>query len=710
MSSLRSEPRVVRFGVFEVDISAGELRKQGRLIKLQEQPLQVLELLLSRPGEVVTREEMQQALWPADTFVEFDQGLNTAIKKIRTALGDSAENPRFIETIPRKGYRFIAPVQGYAAPSVVALRTGRRRFWPTATVSAIVVIGGCVLWLHVNQRREPAPAPVPLTSYPGSEVLPSFSPDGNQVAFAWNTAENPPIHSNFDIYLKLIDGSEAVRLTHDPADDLSPAWSPDGRYIAFLRTLSADRMGVFLIPAIGGRERKLAEVDLNLEESVAFPGLSWFPDGKWLAVMDKASPGEPTALFLLSADSGDKRRLTSPPLGIPGDETPSVSRDGRAVVFTRSTSKNIGDLFVLQLSEDLTPKDEPDRLTFDNRYSAYPAWTPDGREIVFTSGRPHTPGLWSIQLSRPGSRVTKPERLAFTGEGVMQPAISRQGRLAYTQFTVDVDIWKLDLNGGHPTNGSPVDLISSTRIDHDAQYSPDGSRIVFSSNRSGSFELWVCNSDGSNPVQLTSFTSPYYMSSPMWSPDGGLIYFHYHPDGKPSVYMIGSGGGRPKRLGLEGPDAWSRDGKWIYFTSNRSGRDQIWKMTPSGGDAVQVTKNGGSGEVESPDRHYLYYLKTGTDGKTGLWRLPLGGGDETQVLESILNSNFAVTDRGIYFIPDSKPFSVRFLSFDSGEVVRITDLKHEPGYGFSVSPDGRSLLYAGYEAIRSDLMLVEKFR
>jgi dipeptidyl aminopeptidase/acylaminoacyl peptidase len=123
----------------------------------------------------------------------------------------------------------------------------------------------------------------PTHKLSGSEILPSFSPDGNQVAFAWNTSENPPIHSNFDIYLKLIDGSEAVRLTHDPADDLSPAWSPDGRYIAFLRTLSADRMGVFLIPAIGGRERKLADVDL-LDESFSFPAFPGFPMASgWLS-------------------------------------------------------------------------------------------------------------------------------------------------------------------------------------------------------------------------------------------------------------------------------------------------------------------------------------------------------------------------------------------------------------------------------------------
>src|SRR5712691_10975413 len=103
---------ILRFGVFEVDVCAGELRKQGVRIKLQEQPFHVLTVLLPRPGEVVTREELRSENWPADTFVDFDNSLNTAINKLREALGDSADNPRFIETLPRRGYRFIAPVAG----------------------------------------------------------------------------------------------------------------------------------------------------------------------------------------------------------------------------------------------------------------------------------------------------------------------------------------------------------------------------------------------------------------------------------------------------------------------------------------------------------------------------------------------------------------------------------------------------------------------
>jgi Tol biopolymer transport system component len=148
----------------------------------------------------------------------------------------------------------------------------------------------------------------------------------------------------------------------------------------------------------------------------------------------------------------------------------------------------------------------------------------------------------------------------------------------------------------------------------------------------------------------------------------------------------------------------------MYFSSNRGGEPQIWKMPAQGGDAVQMTRKGGSGAMESPDGRYLYYLKTGAGKKDSLWRLRLEGGDEAQVLESVLNNQYAASDRGIYFIPDSKPFSVRFLNFDTGEVTIIANIPREPVWGLSVSPDGRSLLYSEFEATRSDLMLVENFR
>jgi len=256
MSSQLNAPRVIRFGLFELDLSAGELRKENRKIKLQEQPSQVLALLVGRSGELVTREELQQALWPRDTFVEFDQGLNTAINKIRLALGDSADNPRFIETLPRKGYRFIAPVDRapgeasttQAQPSTVegnrvsplAVGPVKRRWnevlaWVLVGVLSVAVVALAGVYFRVFRPASQATLKtVPLTSYPGHQMDPAFSPDAKQVAFAWDGEQGGNLH----IYVKLVDAGEPLRLTSSPAREHSPAWAPDGRYIAFCRDFS----------------------------------------------------------------------------------------------------------------------------------------------------------------------------------------------------------------------------------------------------------------------------------------------------------------------------------------------------------------------------------------------------------------------------------------------------------------------------------------
>jgi DNA-binding winged helix-turn-helix (wHTH) protein len=149
-------PNAIRFGLFEVDLSAGELRKRGRKIPLQDQPFQVLALLLSRPGELVSREEFQRALWPGDTFVEFDEGLNKAIQKLRQALDDSSDNPRFIETLPRKGYRFIAPVDGNAVSPPAEGPVKRRSTEVLAWVSFAVVSAALVVLGVMHFRQQPA--------------------------------------------------------------------------------------------------------------------------------------------------------------------------------------------------------------------------------------------------------------------------------------------------------------------------------------------------------------------------------------------------------------------------------------------------------------------------------------------------------------------------------------------------------------------------
>ena len=261
-----------------------------------------------------------------------------------------------------------------------------------------------------------------------------------------------------------------------------PAFSPDGRSIGFFR-LSKERSVFIVIPSIGGPERIVAEV----------PGrgysLAWLPDGKWVVT---------AGLAMMSIESGETRRLTSPRTKLSRDFSPAVSPDGHTIAFSRSTSVFVSDIYLLDLDEDLKPKGEPRRLTFLKRNSYSPAWTPNGREIIFTSyGR----SLWRVAVSGQG----KPERLPFTGEEAFSPAISRSGnRLAYQRYVHDTNIWRLPLSGSGVAAGAPARFIASTRTDWTPQYSPDGQHIAFASSRTGADAIWVSDAEGSKAVELFS--------------------------------------------------------------------------------------------------------------------------------------------------------------------------------------------------------------
>ena len=709
--------RTVRFGVFEADLTAGELRKRGRKVALQDQPFHILALLLRHPGEIVSREDLKQALWPADTFVEFEHSVNTAIKKLRQALGDSADHPRFIETLPRKGYRFIAPVEelaptGATAVAVLILAAVRRRGWWLAGAGIVVATAACATWLLNRPGRSTAtvPAPISLTAYPGAEVSPSFSPEGDRVAFSWNG----PKQDNYDIYVKPIGAEEPVRLTKDPAADVSPAWSPDGRSIAFQRRLSGEKCGVFLIPAVGGSERKLMEVSWG-GRGAAWCGegrMAWHPNGRWLVVSDRNTTQEPFALLLVSVESGEKRKLTSPRENLRGDFSPAVSPDGRAIVFTRVVLGNSSDLHLVELSEDLRPAGEPRRITFWQRCTDEAAWWPDGNSILFASGASaSSKALWRMAIRGPARRLEEPERLPFSGESYyLMPAVSRQGRVAYMQTATVAHIGRLDLGSGRRADNLPV---KSSRLDYVPQYSPDGKRIVFASARSGSNEIWVCEADGSNAVKLTAFGGPY-VADPAWSPDGRRIAFDARPGGISEIYIIGADGGKPERLrgtqSGDGVPSWSRDGKWIYFRSERSGKNQVWKVPADGGDAAQITKQGGGYAVESRDGKFVYYLRSFAEDTAELWRVPVEGGEETRIIESVCNQFFAMAERGIYFFSSWSNPSVLCFNFATRKVETVAKVEGEVAWGMSVSPNSQWLLYTVFGKEQSELMMVEKFR
>jgi Tol biopolymer transport system component len=285
--------------------------------------------------------------------------------------------------------------------------------------------------------------------------------------------------------------------------------------------------------------------------------------------------------------------------------------------------------------------------------------------------------------------------------------------LAYTRANVDTNIWRMEISGRRAV-GPPSKLIASTRIDSEPQYSPDGSRIAFSSDRSGRDEIFVCDGDGGNPQQLTSLVTGN-AGVPHWSPDGHRIVFDSNATGQVEIYTINAGGGKPERISEGNGPSWSGDGGWIYFASERTGQSQVWKLPVNGGPPVQLTKKGGSRPVESPDHQTVYYLN---EGETSVWRIPVGGGEETFVLKPVLWHAFAVVDNGIYYIapsPNSRQSALlQFYSLANGKTSTLATVRtqafHAGDSGLAVSPGEKWILYTQLDQVNSDLMVIENFQ
>jgi serine/threonine protein kinase len=582
-----------------------------------------------------------------------------------------------------------------------------------------------VLWFTRSTHKAPESTltAVPFVTYPGSPGIPAFSPDGNQVAFDWEGEKK----DNQDIYVKLIGtAGPPLRLTSNPAGSYSPSWSPDGRFIAFLRDLSPENSAVLLISALGGPERKVAEIaGPPAFSDLPSPRVAWFPDGKWLAVIDRDFPTAPYALSLLSVETGEKRKMTSPPAQATGDSAPAFSPDGHTMVFSRRLDFGVGDLYRLDLSgspEGPKPMGEAKRVTFENRGATSPAWTSDGREIVFAEAG----SIWRTDTPSKEA-ATKPRQLASLGGNVFGLAVSSHGQsLAYGHRIFHSSIWRTaaPFSDGSPSNDlgnsrkalGPTSFISSTRDDSAPQYSHDGKRIAFMSDRSGFPEIWSCDSDGANPQQLTSFGGPE-VTTPRWSPDGTRIAFDSNTGGQYDIWVVDANGGMPHRMtndpANDGNPSWSRDGRWIYFDSARTGQQQLWKVPANGGDPVQVTFDGGFAPVESPDGRFLYYLKGLID--SDIWRISIDSGQATKVLEGVSEyRNLAVLESGLVFVPSRNISSLQFLSFASGKIAPLANFDRPIAQGslggLGISPDRRWILYTRFEQTGNELMLVEGFR
>jgi eukaryotic-like serine/threonine-protein kinase len=614
------------------------------------------------------------------------------------------------------GVRIVATTGQARVDESFRGRATRHRWWAAAALAAcgLAAVAYAVVGRHSPEPREPGRgAPLQanrLTAYEGTEMAPSLSPDGSQVAFSWNG----PTRDNRDIYIKLVGPGEAIQVTTNGARDDAPAWSPDGREVAFLRWAPHGNTttDVMVVPALGhAAERRIGTITTR---GAILPRLSWTPDGRWIASADD-TPAGGRGIWLLSRDGRERRRLTTtPPDARSGDAKPVLSSDGRHMAFIRPEGVGANAIHILALSPAFEPIGSPVRVTTELAVLVLDlAWSGDDAALVFSSGtlfgqsRLHRLSLRSDRLAPSGPTSVLP-----FGEQAMSLSLSRRGRLVYEAHFRDTRLERMNVAA---RASSPIAAVvaPSTYDEATPAYSRDGSRIAFTSTRTGNMELWVSNADGTNPRQVTSIGGPL-CSNPQWSPiDDDRILFNANRHGRSAVYVLDLGTLTTQQLTTQpheyGEARWSRDGKWVYAASASTGRVEVWRMPSDGGAAVQLTRNGGTAASEAGDG-FLYYAKEQSS-PTSIWRMPVAGGPETLVVEGLSQSiNFAVGSRGLFFVSRGQSMydtAVEYLEFGSMTRTRLAGLGGRLWYGVALSPDEQWFMYSVVQNEDSNLMVMD---
>jgi Tol biopolymer transport system component/DNA-binding winged helix-turn-helix (wHTH) protein len=721
-----------------------------RTIHLEPKVMRVLVQLATSPGHVLSKERLIETVWP-DTFVS-DDALTRCISVLRREMRDDSHSPRYIQTIPKGGYRLVAevrrfdheapegtnlsnPVQATAVqatadeaptaaptqdlrPTALPVSTAGlassaqaspgvhpktpRSLWPVVAILVLAVAAtiGYLTWRARSRPTLLAFRVIPLTSYSGQQAQASFSPGGTSVVFVWERTED----GSRNLFIKQIGSETLLRLTHSPESDYSPVWSPDGTRIAYWAD-TGKGLGLYSISSLGGQPQKLytPQGRVHWEQRA----LSWSPDGKSLIFPD----GAPSSIYMLPLDTLQAHAITTPPHVWDGDVNPAFSPNGSQIAFVRAIESAVRDIYVVP-----TAGGAPRQVTHDRRLVESLSWTADGNGIIFSSDRGGKFALWKVSL-----RGGEAQRLPVGVEDAYQPAVSPTNHsLLYTESSATWNILGLRMRASressrHREVDKPAAIVSSTQQDSAPSFAPDGSRFAFQSWRSGAQELWIASRDGLTLRQLT-WGGRGLTGSPSFSPDGQQVAFDSRPEDHSHIFVVAGAGGAPRELTTGNSNdilpRWSADGKFIYFASNHGGIWQSWKVPVGGGQPQQVTMNGGYLAMESPDGKWLYFTK---DNDSGLWKMPSGGGPETHILPQPAGGfwgYWAVTISGIYFLDASQPiWHIQFYEPATGKISTVATLdRHPPPYsGISVDRDEDQLLLTDEVNASSHITLVQNF-
>jgi eukaryotic-like serine/threonine-protein kinase len=567
------------FGPFEVNASTGELLKGGIRVRLPSQPFAILLLLLKCPGELVTREQLHEQIWGEGTFVDFEHGLNAAMNKLRRALGDSAENPRYIETMPGRGYRFVGTLDSAQVVPISLLpkseaREQRPRPWRSVALwERLTWAVGALVCLGVGLRFHSAPAGPPnwevtrITADAGISRFPSLSPDGKLVAYSSDRG----LDSGVDLYVKQVAGGQPIRLTSDGAGNTTPDFSPDGSRIVFRS--NRDGGGIYEIPAFGGQVRLLARDGRNPKFS---------PDGSQVAYWvgqesrTQAVPGSGT-IWVVPVAGGEPQRVGS---NLTAVRFPIWSPDGKHLLCIGYTSAkafessaidwwliapNGGDAVKTGASDALVHAGLQHGTLSEPASVPRPGcWSAAGNTVIFPIMSGDSQGLWEIGISpQTGKMNGAPKSLTMGAGNETDVSCAPGGALAFTSLETRRDLWSLPLDLDRGTSKGGLERITQgPAMRERASLSNNGRYVVFASDQSGRSNIWMRDlaTGKESSVANSSFVQRY----PLINASGARIAFSVFERDQRMLY-VAAPGGAPEKLceGCLQATDWSRDEKTI---------------------------------------------------------------------------------------------------------------------------------------------------
>ncbi len=654
-----------RFDDVVVDGDRLGVEKDNQRRKITPRAFDVLVYLVEHRVRVVEKQELFDKVWK-EQFVT-DNALTRIIKEIRQVIGDNADAPRYIETVPKRGYRFIAELKnadeatspgqrairsslegpdaadlgsqgGSVLPSItdpegVAARAGfepgRRALPVIAMLSGLVLVAVILVVVLVSSRNRTQPGDsevsttlktTQVTTWPGLDFFPTLSPDGGSVAYSSDH------NGRFEIYVKqLTPGAREIPITSDGQQNISPAWSPDGRHIAYY---SMNRGGIWLLPSSGGVAKQLSEFG-------SLP--SWSPDGSLVAFQSReisdaiaTTAMPPSTIWVVPARGGEPAPVTQAGVPTGGHGSPAWSPNGRRIVFVTSAVPSE----IWSVSADGT---DPKRMY---RGGHNPIYSPDGGSIYFAgSAGASNFGVLKIRvLAETGETSGKPIQIVSTSRGpINHLSISADGKkIAYTAQFTPSNIWSIAVSpaSGEATS-SPVALTNETNRKGAPSFSSDGRLISFTDWPGGNpGAIWVMGADGAAARLVTTDSESQHHSS--WFPDGDRIAFLSYRRGRPEVWSAAMDTGKIMPVVDIGPDAafpkLSPDGRQVAFNSARTGSVNVWVAGVEGGELRQLTfdQELAGWPCWSPDGRLLAIeMKRGDD--THIAIVPSGGGSPKQL-------------------------------------------------------------------------------